>query len=101
MTVSPNGELLAYHIKQIFGGDVIDRTYFSHADEFTDSEEITPSVNFEHPAWMSNSRVFLSYGAAQTYTYDIGDPDAVTWFAESDVQVRQPDVRRRPTTASS
>jgi len=98
VAVSPDGELIAYHAKLIFGGDVVDRTYFSHADAFTDSEEITASVNFEHPAWMSNSQVFLSFGAAQTYTYELGDPDAVTWFAESDVQVRDPDITITPAT---
>ncbi len=94
-TVSPNGEILAYH-NSLVNGD--DRTYFSHADRQTGADEIAPAVHFENPAWMSNSQVFLSFGAAQTYTYEFGDPDAVTWFAESDVQVRDPDITITPAT---
>ena len=97
-TVSPDGETLAYHNKLIDGGTTAERTYFSHADAFTEEDEITAPVNFEHPAWMSNSQVLLSFGAAQTYTYEIGDANPLTWFAETDVQVRDPDITIAPAT---
>ena len=90
--ISPDGRIVAFHIYYLVGGSVEVRTYFSHADRFTASEEITSPVNFYYPSWMSNSQVFLSYGAAATYTYRIGDPDAVPWFGEFPHDVGEQDI---------
>ena len=90
--ISPDGRIVAFHIYFLVGGSVEVRTYFSHADRFTASEEITAPVNFYYPSWMSNSQVFLSYGAAATYTYRIGDPDAQPWFGEFPHDVGEQDI---------
>jgi hypothetical protein len=85
--LSPDGRLIAYHWS--FGNP---KTFFSYSNRFTAGEEITNGVNFQNPAWMSNSRVFLSFGASATYTYDLGNQDATPWFADSATTVYDPDL---------
>ena len=98
--LSPDGRLIAYYwvgftnacgypYTCIQGNP---KTFFSYSNRFTPGEEITADVNFQNPTWMSNSMVYLSYGASNTYTYSIGDADATPWFGDNEYTVYDPDL---------
>lgn len=97
--LSPNGAMVAYHWIALTNSCYpytciagYPKTFVSHSNRFTPGEEITSGVNFQNPAWMSDSRLYLSYGASNTYTYDLGAADATQWFGNSETTVYDPDL---------
>ena len=98
--ISPNGALIAFHwLSHHLDPDTT--THVAYADRFTPYEQLLYPGHFDSPVWLDNSNVFLSYGASLTFSYRLGDPDPLQWFADIDYTITDPDITRHANPAAN
>ena len=90
--VSPDGTLVAYwFLTEVSTGTCIycfqiaNQVLISHVDRFTNPDEagLTPHTG-GWPSWMSNNRLYVSGASAEIWYYQIGTPEAVQWWGDSE-----------------
>jgi dipeptidyl aminopeptidase/acylaminoacyl peptidase len=89
--VSPDGQLVAYwFLTEVSTGtclycfDITNRVLISHVDRFTSPDEVGTPNTGAWPSWMSNNRLYLSGASAEIWYYQLGRPEAVQWWGDSE-----------------
>ena len=56
----------------------------SHVDRFTNPDEVGTPNTGGWPSWMSNNRLYVSGASAEIWYYQLGTPEAVQWWGDSE-----------------
>ena len=89
--VSPDGRLVAYwFLTEVSTGpclycfEITTRALISYADRFTNPDEVGTPNTGGWPSWMSNNRLYVSGASAEIWYYQLGTPEAVQWWGDSE-----------------
>jgi hypothetical protein len=89
--VSPDGTLVAYwFLTEVSTGtclycfDITNRVLISHVDRFTNPDEVGTPNTGGWPSWMANNRLYVSGASAEIWYYQLGTPEAVQWWGDSE-----------------
>jgi hypothetical protein len=89
--VSPNGQLVAYWFVTtvndpscLFCVNLASQALISRSDSFTPPDAVGNPNTGSLPSWISNTRILLSNGNATQWYYDIGAPEGVHWWDDTD-----------------
>ena len=89
--VSPDGRLVAYwFLTEVSTGpclycfEITTRALISYADRFTNPDAVGTPNTGGWPSWMSNNRLYVSGASAEIWYYQLGTPEAVQWWGDSE-----------------
>ena len=91
--VSPDGALVAYWFVTTVNDPICpfcvsaaNQVLLSHADRFTNANEVGTPNTGGWPSWLSNDTITLGSGSPTQWYYKLGMPEAAEWFTDSDIQ---------------